>query len=544
MKKKLTILLFTLLVVLVGSTVTVNAAIDIKNAKSDIKSGENQRYTGKPLEPALKVTYNGTELVEGKDYTVTYSNNVEPLWPEQWAKYTITGKGNYTGTKTGSFGIYKAILTQSNVSLRGLSSTVKEEKFWNTTKKNRYIDNPRITYTKDYAADLRSRITVTYCGMTLKEGRDYTLKDIDNSYYEKLGVAIEEVDDSRYYAIEGDDLWIFLENVDPVDISTLHFDPIPPQRYTGEPLIPITRVLFNGDVLEIDNDQSRIYQGGPWQIYSRYQNNVEPGTATAIFRANYGWRRRFIGVKELTFQIKDADGVKLDRTSATILTDGSDQISSSKGITLKASVYPADAKKKDVTWKSSNTSVATVSQDGHVSGKKPGTVTITVTHDATGKKASCKVKVLSRREYSLKNGKRYVFKSRLSKNFSMDVMRISTTANTNVSLYKYDNKRYAQRFLVKKVMIGSQAYYALTISSNGRAVSELSGGNVVQGVYKGTNWQLFKVYRFNDGSVQFVSRATRKAPTVVSGKAEQRSDIRAQALTLDESQRWYGELVS
>ncbi len=35
-------------------------------------------YTGSPIEPAITVKVNGTELVAGRDYSVTYMNNVEP----------------------------------------------------------------------------------------------------------------------------------------------------------------------------------------------------------------------------------------------------------------------------------------------------------------------------------------------------------------------------------------------------------------------------------------------------------------------------------
>ena len=546
MKKRLTPLFFAILIVLAGYTVTAHAAIDIKNAKADVRSGESTNYTGKPVTPALTVTYNGESLVKGTDYTVTFDNNVEPLWPDEYATFTLKGIGRFTGTKTGRFGIYKAKISQDNVSIKGYSSTLKEEKYWNNMTVNRYVDNPRITYSEDYSAELRKRIVITFNGMTLKEGVDYTITDHDNSYFKAIGVSIGAVKGSKFYIRSGDtdELLIFMNNVDPVDISTLSFDPIPPQRYTGEEITPITKVTFNGKTLEVNPDHSTIYIGGPYPIYARFQNNIEVGTATAIFRANSGWKRRYVGMKEIDFQIVDADTVELDKTAATILTDSSDHIPGSKGVKINASVYPTDAKNKKVTWSSSNTSIATVDSKGNVSGKKPGTVTITATLAANGNKASCKVRVLSRKEYSLKDGKRYIFRSRLSKGYCMDVMRISTSSNTNVSLYKYENRRYAQRFLVKKVMKGSQVYYALTVSSNGRAVSELSGGNVVQGIYKGTNWQLFKVYRFNDGSVQFVSRATKKAPTVVSGKAEMRSDIRAKALDLSDSQRWFGEVVN
>ena len=62
--------------------------------------------------------------------------------------------------------------------------------------------------------------------------------------------------------------------------------------------------------------------------------------------------------------------------------------------TLHPTYKPKDATTKAVTWKSSNTKVATVSSKGKVTTKKDGTVTITATaKDAGKKKATFKVTV-------------------------------------------------------------------------------------------------------------------------------------------------------
>lgn len=63
----------------------------------------DQPYTGSAITPELTVTDGLKVLNEGKDYTVTFSNNVN----EGTATAKITGIGNYSGTATADFVISK-----------------------------------------------------------------------------------------------------------------------------------------------------------------------------------------------------------------------------------------------------------------------------------------------------------------------------------------------------------------------------------------------------------------------------------------------------
>lgn len=82
--------------------------------------------------------------------------------------------------------------------------------------------------------------------------------------------------------------------------------------------------------------------------------------------------------------IINVTGVALDKSNLT-LGAGSSQ-------TLTATITPIDATDKSVTWSSSNTTVATVS-NGVVTGNAAGSAVITVTTTDGGKTASCNVTV-------------------------------------------------------------------------------------------------------------------------------------------------------
>ena len=89
-----------------AASVKVAVKVAPKNLAKDVVTitAPGQIYTGAALEPALTVVYNGVTLAAGVDYDVAYANNVEV----GTAAYTVTFKGNYAGTASGTFDIAKA----------------------------------------------------------------------------------------------------------------------------------------------------------------------------------------------------------------------------------------------------------------------------------------------------------------------------------------------------------------------------------------------------------------------------------------------------
>ena len=71
-------------------------------SKATIGSIATQTWDGSAKTPNPTVKYGSLTLVKDRDYTLSYKNNVQP---NAKATVTITGKGNYTGTRTTTFTI-------------------------------------------------------------------------------------------------------------------------------------------------------------------------------------------------------------------------------------------------------------------------------------------------------------------------------------------------------------------------------------------------------------------------------------------------------
>ena len=84
------------------SSVTKNFKIVAKDIKNvTVQDITDQVYTGTGIEPNVSVMDGSTKLVENKDCTVAYENNVE----KGNATIKLAGKGNYTGSIKKEFNI-------------------------------------------------------------------------------------------------------------------------------------------------------------------------------------------------------------------------------------------------------------------------------------------------------------------------------------------------------------------------------------------------------------------------------------------------------
>ena len=124
--------------------------IDPQNIAKKVQAkvvGKKFLFTGDPVMPSVSVTYSKMGLAEGRDYELSYENNIA----KGNATIYITGKGNYTGTKAIKFKIAGPKIKDAEVSLTADSAVYS-------------------------GANSFPGVIVKYNGKICQEGVDYTVK--------------------------------------------------------------------------------------------------------------------------------------------------------------------------------------------------------------------------------------------------------------------------------------------------------------------------------------------------------------------------------
>ena len=236
-----------------GQTVIVFVdSVDVKDAT--IEAIADTAFTGEAIEPELTVTFGQIPMVLGTDYTVAYTDNVSA----GKATATITGKGNYKGTKSVNFNIVRKAITDEMVTLSPESFT--------------YDGTPQTpTVTVAYKIDEQTTKTLT-------ENTDYTI-----SYQKVVGGTPETVtshtDAGEYNVVvtgkgnySGTASATFTINAASIAGATIAA--IAEQTFTGSAITPALTVtlMFGETQTELEQDEDYTVS---------YSNNVNVGQATA-----------------------------------------------------------------------------------------------------------------------------------------------------------------------------------------------------------------------------------------------------------------------
>ena len=209
--------------------VTVSWSISAASLSGAKVSAANKTFNGQALTPGVTVKLGDRTLTNGTDYTVSYSNNTNA----GTAKVNVTGKGNYTGTASGSFIIYPASISGASVSAA-----------------NQTFNGQALT----------PGVTVKLGGRTLLNGTDFSASYSNNLHAGTANVSV--TGKGNYTGTVRGSFTISRASISGASIS------VPAQNYTGSPLTPVPAVTLNGRSLESGTD-----------FTTAYSNNVKVGTA-------------------------------------------------------------------------------------------------------------------------------------------------------------------------------------------------------------------------------------------------------------------------
>ena len=234
-------------------------------------------YTGSAKKPNVTVKDGDYTLVEGKDYTVTYSNNTNA----GTATVTITGKGNYTGSVSKNFTINKA----------------SRDVTFNPYHFTRTFGDPDFTIVP----------TTSGGGILSYSSNDISIATVNSSTGKVHIVGVGKVritarlSGSSNYRPASD--W-YEVTVVAKEVAATMIGEIAEQTYTGSPLTPAV-VVTDGDATLTEETDYTV----------EYTNNTETGEATVTITG----KGNYTGTASTTFTIV-ADKTTLDAA----ITDAAD----------------------------------------------------------------------------------------------------------------------------------------------------------------------------------------------------------------------------
>lgn len=146
--------------------VEVNWSISAASISSAKVSAAKQTFNGQALSPSVTVKLGDRTLKSGTDYAVTYSDNQHA----GTAKVTVTGKGNYAGTASGTFTISPANISEASISVAAQNYTGSQL----TPVPTVTLDGKSLESGTDFTTSYGNNIKVGTANITVTGKGDYT----------------------------------------------------------------------------------------------------------------------------------------------------------------------------------------------------------------------------------------------------------------------------------------------------------------------------------------------------------------------------------
>ncbi|NLK27694.1 MAG: hypothetical protein GX306_05045 [Clostridiales bacterium] len=130
---------------------------------------------------------------------------------------------------------------------------------------------------------------------------------------------------------------------------------------------------------------------------------------------------------------------------------------------VEAKILPENVTNDEVLWKSSDESIATVTDYGMVQSKQYGTVTITGTYQSTGLEASVQIKIVPRTQeiYSLSSPKKGAFTVTYAKDTTVTGYQVTYATNHDFTKNKKSKtikKNTSNKTTIKNLKAGKKYY--------------------------------------------------------------------------------------
>ena len=210
-------------------------------------------YTNSPITPEVSVTWNGTPLTKDTDYTVDYTDNTNA----GEATVTVSGKGNYTGTKTENFTIAPAQLNDATVKVNGT-----------------------YTYTGQAQTPAAGDVVVTLGGKTVPSDQ-YTISASNNINAGQATVTVTAKADGNYTGSASGNFTIALASLNDAKVEASGG----PFTYDGTSKDPTVTVTLDSKTLSASTDYTLSYSNSNGGDGNR--TNAGTVTVTATGKGNY-----------------------------------------------------------------------------------------------------------------------------------------------------------------------------------------------------------------------------------------------------------------
>ena len=401
-----------------GSNTSLNWSIgsmDIAGAVVTI-AGDSFTYNGNAIMPGVTVSLEGVDLIENTDYTVAYSDNINA----GEATVTVTGMGNYSGEAGKSFTINPAPLTITGATV---SPKTYDGKTDGTVQSVSFDGGQSLALDTDYTATVEydsadagtdKTATVTLTGsdkITLTGGPSLSTDTI--TYGQKLmDIGFSGTMYAGATPVSGTFTWVAPDTMPKAGPYEAEWE-FTPGNAVCSPASGSVQITVNPRPVELDWGTTVFtYDGKEKSVSATITNVVENDDVVPV----YGGTLSGTEIKTYAATVTGLDGT--DAANYTIvgvanasqewsikspvtlvnsvtMSRSSLRIYEGKSYSLSAAVSPADATNKSLYWSSSNPDIASVDQNGKVTGHKPGVCTVFAqAQDGSKVFAACTVRVL------------------------------------------------------------------------------------------------------------------------------------------------------